>query len=498
MNNRLFDERPLPHCPEAERTILGAILVNNPCKDEAFDRLELIDFFLPENQIIFRRLKQQIKGNGSPDLVLLVESLEAHQELDAAGGFGYVASLGDGMPVALNISGQVELIKHKSKLRQRLRIAEGIINLALSANGNAEETLREIDNLSAHLKDRVGQKRILNFRTGLELAAATGESVPWIVKGFIAEGAISEIGAKVKSGKTTFLLAASRAVLDGLNFLDGPTAKTPVVYLTEQPVISLRQAMARADLLGREDFLVLAHGEVWGLPWSEVAGAAVAKCKALGARLLVVDTLPQFAGLVGDSENNSGDALAAMQPLQQAANEGIGVVAVRHERKSGGDVGDSGRGSSAFAGAVDIVLSLRRPEGNSKRTVRLIQALSRFSETPAELLIELTETGYVALGLPHEAAVKEARDAILAIAPRTEAEAADLKELVEGANAKRPTAQRAIEELLKESVLKRIGEGKRGNPFRYFWPEIPLCPTSHIDGQKELNPELTLREPGED
>ena len=44
-----------------------------------------------------------------------------------------------------------------------------------------------------------------------------------------------------------------------------------------------------------------------------------------------------------------------MQPLQQAAAaEGLGVLVSQHERKSGGEVEDSGRGSSAFAGAADI------------------------------------------------------------------------------------------------------------------------------------------------
>ena len=105
---------------------------------------------------------------------------------------------------------------------------------------------------------------------------------------------------------------------------------------------------------------------------------------------MVVDTLPRFACLKGDSENNAGDALAAMHPLLRAAADGIGVILARHERKSGGEVGgwspDGGSSAlagavdilpapSTFAGAVDIVLSLRRPEGNANKTHRVLQAL---------------------------------------------------------------------------------------------------------------------------
>jgi hypothetical protein len=393
------------------------------------------------------------------------------------------------LPKASNLAHYAEIIKTKSVVRQRLYLAESICERLAGVNGNALEVLREVSALSAPLREEVAQKRIWGFKTGLELAAESEQAIAWIVRSFIARGAITALGAKVKAGKTTLVAAMVRAVLDGSRFLDQPTLKTPVVYLTEQPAVSFRQAMKRADLLGREDFVVLPHSEIKGLKWPEVAAAATAECKRIGAALLVVDTLPQFAGLVGDSENNSGDALAAMQPIQQTADAGIGVVLIRHERKSGGDVGDSGRGSSAFAGAVDIVLSLRKPEGNSPKTRRLLQSLSRFTETPSDLLIDLTEAGYVALGEPHDAAIKDAKDTILAIAPKTEPEAMDLTEISKNADVSRRTAQRAIDELRGEGMLSRIGAGKKGKPFRYFLPEIPLCATSNIGEQESRNQE---------
>jgi hypothetical protein len=243
--------------------------------------------------------------------------------------------------------------------------------------------------------------------------------------------------------------------------------------------------MQRADLLGRPDFHVLFHSDVRGIPWQRVAAAAVNESRRVGAILLVVDTLPQFAGLKGDSENNSGDALAAMEPLQTAAADGIGVVLIRHERKSGGDVGDSGRGSSAFAGAVDIVLSLRKREGNSKKTLRILQALSRFSETPSELLLDFSDNRYDSLGVPHDNAVKEARDSVLSVAAKSETEALDLEELAKSSKVARVTAQRAVKELEEQGKLVKVGKGRSGSPFRYYVAEDRFCPTSDIRGRKE-------------
>ena len=311
--------------------------------------------------------------------------------------------------------------------------------------------------------------------------------IEWIVPGYVAKGAITELGGKVKTGKTTLIMNLVRQVVDGGSFLEKSTLKTPVVYLTEQPITSFRHAMERSGLLGREDVHVLLHSDTRALSWPQVASASKRECQRCGSNLLVIDTLPQFAGLKGDSENNAGDALTAMQPLQEAAADGIAIILSRHERKSGGEVGDSGRGSSAFAGAVDIVLSIRKPEGNAKRTYRVLQALSRFSQTPSELLMDLQGDGYVSLGDPEEAALRAAKECILAEAPKSESNAVDLKELAESAKASRATAQRAVEDLCGEGLLGKIGRGKRGSPFRYFKPENRFCPTSNVGRQKESN-----------
>jgi hypothetical protein len=425
------------------------------------------------------------QGRPTDDIVLLYESLQGAEELEAAGGIAYLSRITDGLPRVSNIAYYAGILKQKAELRRRLYIVEAIREKLLSANGNGERVLHEVAILSAPLREEAEQKGILRFRSGAEIAMATDEGIEWIVPGFVAKGAISELGAKVKAGKTTLITKLVRAAADGLDFLGRPTLKTPTVYLTEQPIVSFRQAMERAGLLGRDDFHLLLHSDTRGMAWPDVVAHAVPECKRIGARLLVVDTLPQFAGLKGDSENNSGDALAAMGPLLQAAAEGIGIILVRHERKSGGDVGDSGRGSSAFSGVVDIVLSLRRPEGNAKKTLRVLQALSRFSETPAELLVELTDRGYVSLGDPHEAAVKAAKDSILAVAPMSETEAADMKQLMESTDVPRATAQRAVKELVEEGALTKLGEGKKGKPFKFWQPENRFCPTSNVGGRKE-------------
>jgi len=327
---------------------------------------------------------------------------------------------------------------------------------------------------SAHSSATGGEERILPFRTARAVGEEVAEQVDWFVPGFIAAGAVTELVGKVKAaGKTTWVTHAVRAIASGTPFMDRATTQTGVVYLTEQSPTSFRVALARAGLLTRDDVVVLFWRDAAGVPWPDVVAAAVAECRRRGHRVLVVDTLPRFAGLRGDAENNAGDADEAMAPLQLAAAEGLAIVVVRHERKAGGEVGESGRGSSAFGGAVDIVLALRRGEGATRPTIRVLHALSRFDETPGELVVELLSDGYVALGDKAAVALSDARDRLLRDLPRSSEAALSMTEIEARFGGLSPsTIERARDALMAQRDVLRRGKGRKGDPYRY-WAQAP-------------------------
>jgi Bifunctional DNA primase/polymerase, N-terminal/AAA domain len=315
----------------------------------------------------------------------------------------------------------------------------------------------------------------IRFRTARQIAEETPATPNWTARPWVVAGGMTEVTGKIKvAGKTTWVTHLCREVLDGRPFMGEPTAQSPVVYLTEQTDASFREALRRAGLLDRDDFHVMSWRDTVGLEWPAVVRLAVEEAKKTGARLLVVDTLPQFARLAGEAENSAGDAMAALQPLQEAAGDGLAVVTVRHDRKSGGEVGDSARGSSAFGGAMDVVVSIRRPAGAHRETIRQIDALSRFDETPASLVIEKTATGYVALGSMAAMAEADAEAAMLDAMPGSEEEAKSLPDLLEAANenegrrVKRENGRLAVAKLLERGTVRRTGKGKRGDAYR-FW-----------------------------
>ncbi|MEK6720535.1 MAG: AAA family ATPase [Chloroflexota bacterium] len=312
-----------------------------------------------------------------------------------------------------------------------------------------------------------GRNILDRFRGADELVGELPQAIEWDWRLYVARGTITELVGRAKAaGKTTLIGHLIRAKLDGHLFLDQPTSAGAVVLLTEQPPASLRAVLERTGLSTRADLRILLWRDVRGSSWNAIVEGAVAECRRVGSTLLIVDTLPAFAGIKGDSENDAGAALQAIEPLQVAAAAGLAVLVVRHERKGGGEVGDSGRGSSAFTGAVDVVLRLGRQDNPVRPTVRTLSALSRFDETPAELVIELTDSGYVALGDQTEIAFAVARQAILDVVPEPPANGISEGEIIRLVGGAKSTVGAALRSLLGVEV-QRDGEGRRGAPFVY-------------------------------
>ncbi len=327
----------------------------------------------------------------------------------------------------------------------------------------------------------------LQFYTAAEIARMTPEVIDWAWSGYLAHGTIVELVGPPKAGKTTLILDLLRALVNGHPFLERATTRGPVVLLTEQGPTSLRAVLVRTDLADREDIHVLLHRDVRGHEWRDVVATAAQRCSDVGARVLVVDTLPAFAGLGGESENNAGDALAAMEPLLTAAANGLAVLVNRHRRKGpqggtvAGDIADEGRGSGAFSGAVDVILSLRRGATGARSTVRELIAASRFDDTPEKLTVELDEGRYVVVAEDASLLSSEVRESVMRALDGKVA-GLEMRELGDLTGKARSSLQAALDDLVRTGDVERRGRGVRGDAHRWILlsnadPELlPILP----------------------
>ena len=329
---------------------------------------------------------------------------------------------------------------------------------------------------------------ITRWMTARELADKTPEEPAWIVPGLLACGVITELSAKIKVGKTTFWGAMVAAILNGEPFLGLPTTTTPVVLLTEERESSIRALLKRTGLEHEDHLHILQRYLTRGTEWPAIVSDAISYTHKVGARLLIVDTLPDWAGIVGDAENNSGDALEAMAPLQDAAASGLAVLPVRHDRKGGGEIGDSARGSSAFGGAVDIILGLRRAESPGHENRRTLVGVGRFDGIPEEITIELNGGKYTSLGNGADVDRREVRTLLFEILPEPGNRGLTVEELLDGVGeTHRATLNRILKEAVKDGdVLRSKGYGTTGRAFGYTAARVmnfspPRTPEKLID-----------------
>ena len=335
------------------------------------------------------------------------------------------------------------------------------------------------------------------FKTAQEIAEMTPENTAWVVKGFAAEHSITELTGHAKeAGKTSFLMGMVHSVLTGGSFLDQPTSQGSVVYLTEEKAPTFRAALQRADLLTpdiAQDLHVMTYWDAAQLGWEGICKQAERQCDEVNAKLLVIDTLSQFAGFTGEQENTSGDANASLLRLQQIAHElPVAIVIVRHDRKSGGKVGQAGRGSGAFTAGVDVVLHLGRPEGQGKPTLRVLTSLSRYEETPQALMLDRIDAfhsregvgneskayRWVSLGEPRAIAHEQSEAKILELLPTSEAEAMTVAEILEATGVRNTTLHRTLTDLLAREQITRKKEGKGYRYLRAVANEMDSFQTS--------------------
>ena len=130
-------DRGLPASVEAERSILGAILLDNYSYNEAAEKLSAEDFFLDSHRRIYSRMAELIDARRAVDIVTLVEELARRKEVEAVGGVAYLASLTEGLPRRPSIEEYVRIVKDKSLARQLIIICNTAITRAADQSDEA-------------------------------------------------------------------------------------------------------------------------------------------------------------------------------------------------------------------------------------------------------------------------------------------------------------------------------------------------------------------------
>src|SRR6201993_1458414 len=111
-------ERGLPANVDAERFVLGSILLNQDTYFQVAGAVEPEDFSLEKHRRIFSRMKDLYDRGEKIDRVTVANELHKQGQLESVDGLGYLVSLDDGLPEIANLDSYVRIVKDKSTLRK--------------------------------------------------------------------------------------------------------------------------------------------------------------------------------------------------------------------------------------------------------------------------------------------------------------------------------------------------------------------------------------------
>ncbi|MDH3627504.1 MAG: replicative DNA helicase [Acidobacteriota bacterium] len=164
----------LPHADEAERSLLGAILLDAAQYDKARELISGASFYSLRHQKIFSALETMIEAGSAPDIVVLKDELERRQELQECGGPAYLASLMDGIPRSAHVEHYARIVREKSVLRDLIRTTQAILSSAVQPTATTDELVDEAEKAIF----QVSENRLGSGFVPLRVAAE--ESLRWI------------------------------------------------------------------------------------------------------------------------------------------------------------------------------------------------------------------------------------------------------------------------------------------------------------------------------
>jgi replicative DNA helicase len=146
-----FLERVPPQNLEAERSVLGGILLENQAMPNVMEILQEEDFYRDAHRKIFQAMADLSERHNPVDLITLTEEVNRKGSLQDVGGAVYLASLADEVPTAANILYYAKIVKEKSVLRQLIEAATEVARQgyeepddAVAFLDRAEQTILEI------------------------------------------------------------------------------------------------------------------------------------------------------------------------------------------------------------------------------------------------------------------------------------------------------------------------------------------------------------------
>jgi replicative DNA helicase len=146
-------ERALPNSAEAERAILGGVILDNALISQSIELLKPEDFYVPSHRRIFLAMIALFERGAEINPILIGEELKKENALESVGGISFITNLTYGLPHSTNIAHYAKVVRGKSMLRQLIKAANKITQEALEQEDEPEIILDHAEQAIFQLAD---------------------------------------------------------------------------------------------------------------------------------------------------------------------------------------------------------------------------------------------------------------------------------------------------------------------------------------------------------
>jgi replicative DNA helicase len=345
-------ERTLPHSLDAEKSVLGAILIHNDAFNHAAELIDSQDFFRDAHRRIFDRMVTLSERGDAIDFITLKEELARTGDLDEVGGPSYIAALADGVPRSANVEYYARIVKEKSTLRSLIHSANKILAEAYEAEHEPDQLLDEAERSIFAIAEGRIREGFVPLRDLVQTSFATIEklqqtkgAITGVPTGFpdldemttgLHPGDLVVVAARPSMGKTSFVLNIAQhvgthtAMTVGFFSLEMSKEQLFMRMLTSEARIDAHRF--RSGYLNEKDYGNLSHA-LGTLAEARVfiddtASIGVlemrAKCRRLkaehGLDLVIIDYLQLMQGR-GRFESRQQEVSAISRSLKGLAKE---------------------------------------------------------------------------------------------------------------------------------------------------------------------------------
>jgi replicative DNA helicase len=392
----------MPANVEAERSILGAILLDNHSFNDAAEHLRPEDFSLDAHRRIYARMMELAESSRPIDIITLVEELDRKKDLQAIGDVGYVSSLLDGVPDRPSIEHYVHIVRDKAMLRGLIGAANDAIAKASEQADPADEILSDAEaSVFALSERRIGRgfqkiSETIRDSGGIDAFMQRGQRITGLATHYddldemtsgLQKSDLVILAARPSMGKTSFAMnIAENAAIDdgktvGIFSLEMSSEALLHRLLSSRAIVDAHKL--RTGSLWKEDKekLLRAAAELAEAPLyiDDTAGISLTEMRAKARRLkhsqghldlIVVDYLQLMSGGSRRFENRTQEVSAISRGLKALAKElEVPVIALsqlsRAPESRGGDhrpqLSDL-RESGSIEQDADVVMFIFREE----------------------------------------------------------------------------------------------------------------------------------------